>query len=143
MAGLLEATAHLHGDADALGLVQALEGGRVHFQDHAVAAYAAAQIAGPGGSAQRPLDIVDDAQHARNDADAALHAAGQARRRRQLGDQPQSELARDVADRIVFLADGVVREEGPALEVLTRPRHPQTARFLRVMGAEQVAELPG
>ncbi|MCA7120936.1 MAG: amino acid ABC transporter ATP-binding protein [Acidibrevibacterium sp.] len=55
----------------------------------------------------------------------------------------QLRFARDVADRIVFLADGVVREEGPALEVLTRPRHPQTARFLRVMGAEQVAELPG
>ncbi len=55
----------------------------------------------------------------------------------------QLRFAHDVADRIVFLADGVVKEEGPATEVLTRPRHPLTARFLRVMGAEQAMEMPG
>lgn len=53
----------------------------------------------------------------------------------------QLRFARDVADRIVFLGDGVVKEEGPALDVLTRPRHPLTARFLRVMGAEQATEV--
>jgi len=55
----------------------------------------------------------------------------------------QLRFARDVADRIVFLADGVVKEEGPAREVLSHPRHPLTARFLRVMGAEQAMETPG
>jgi polar amino acid transport system permease protein len=54
----------------------------------------------------------------------------------------QLRFARDVADRIVFLSDGVVTEEGPALDVLTRPRHPQTARFLRVMGADQATAAP-
>ena len=52
----------------------------------------------------------------------------------------QLRFARDVADRIVFIGDGVVQEEGPALDVLTRPRHPLTARFLRVMGADAAAE---
>lgn len=51
----------------------------------------------------------------------------------------QLRFAREVADRIVFLSDGVVTEEGRAEDVLTRPRHPVTARFLRVMGAEAPA----
>lgn len=55
----------------------------------------------------------------------------------------QLRFAHAVADRIVFLAEGVVKEEGPAHEVLTRPRHPLTARFLRVMGAEPALEIPG
>ncbi len=54
----------------------------------------------------------------------------------------QLRFARDVADRIVFLAEGVVKEEGPAHEVLAHPRHPLTSRFLRVMGAEQLADIP-
>ncbi len=55
----------------------------------------------------------------------------------------QLRFARDVADRIVFLADGVVKEDGPTHEVLARPRHPLTVRFLRVMGAQQAMEMPG
>ena len=54
----------------------------------------------------------------------------------------QLRFAREVADRIVFLSDGVIAEEGPAEAVLTHPRHPLTARFLRVMGAEQPVETP-
>jgi polar amino acid transport system permease protein len=53
----------------------------------------------------------------------------------------QLRFAREVADRVVFLTGGVVTEEGPADEVLTRPRHPATARFLRVMGADQTTEV--
>jgi polar amino acid transport system permease protein len=48
----------------------------------------------------------------------------------------QLRFAKEVADRVVFLSNGVVTEEGPAQDVLTRPRHPLTARFLQVMGAE-------
>ena len=54
----------------------------------------------------------------------------------------QLRFAREVADRVVFLTGGVITEEGPADEVLTRPRHPLTARFLRVMGADQATEVP-
>jgi polar amino acid transport system permease protein len=53
----------------------------------------------------------------------------------------QLRFAREVADRVVFLTGGVVTEEGPADEVLTRPRNPATARFLRVMGADQTTEV--
>ena len=49
----------------------------------------------------------------------------------------QLRFAREVADRVVFLSDGVVKEDGPAIDVLTRPRNPLTARFLRIMGADQ------
>jgi polar amino acid transport system permease protein len=48
----------------------------------------------------------------------------------------QLRFAKEVADRVVFLSNGIVTEEGPAQDVLTRPRHPLTARFLQVMGAE-------
>ncbi len=51
----------------------------------------------------------------------------------------QLRFASQIATRVVFLADGVVKEDGPAREVLTAPRHPLTARFLRVIGADDAA----
>ncbi len=42
-------------------------------------------------------------------------------------------FAREVADRIVFMDDGVVVEEGPPIEVLTNPRHKRTQRFLSMI----------
>jgi polar amino acid transport system permease protein len=54
----------------------------------------------------------------------------------------QLRFAREVADRVVFLSGGSVAEEGPTQDVLTRPQHPATARFLRVMGADSTTEVP-
>jgi len=54
----------------------------------------------------------------------------------------QLRFAKEVADRIVFLSGGRVTEEGVAREVLSRPRHPLTARFLRIMGAGDALEVP-
>jgi polar amino acid transport system permease protein len=54
----------------------------------------------------------------------------------------QIRFAREVADRVVFLGGGAIIEEGPAQEVLSRPRHPLTARFLRVMSASEPMEAP-
>jgi polar amino acid transport system permease protein len=48
----------------------------------------------------------------------------------------QLRFADEVADRVVFLSGGSIIEEGPAHDILTRPRHPLTARFLQVMGVE-------
>jgi polar amino acid transport system permease protein len=53
----------------------------------------------------------------------------------------QLRFAKEVADRVIFLSNGMVTEEGPAQDVLTRPRHPLTARFLQVMGAETEVEV--
>ncbi|TWH41967.1 polar amino acid transport system ATP-binding protein [Rhodococcus rhodochrous J38] len=39
-------------------------------------------------------------------------------------------FAREVADRVVFMADGEVVEEGPSEQVLSNPQHPRTADFL-------------
>jgi polar amino acid transport system permease protein len=52
----------------------------------------------------------------------------------------QVRFADEVADRVAFLTGGSILEEGPAHEVLTRPRHPLTARFLSVMEADKVPE---
>jgi polar amino acid transport system permease protein len=52
----------------------------------------------------------------------------------------QIRFAYDVANRVMFLSNGTIIEEGPAHEVLTRCRHPLTARFLQAMGAEGVLE---
>jgi polar amino acid transport system permease protein len=40
-------------------------------------------------------------------------------------------FARDVADRVVFIADGQVVEHGPPADVLGNPQQPQTQRFLQ------------
>jgi polar amino acid transport system ATP-binding protein len=40
-------------------------------------------------------------------------------------------FAREVADRVLFLDQGVIAEEGKARDVLTNPRNPRTQDFLR------------
>jgi polar amino acid transport system ATP-binding protein len=40
-------------------------------------------------------------------------------------------FAREVADRVLFLDQGVIAEQGPAREMLTAPRNPRTQDFLR------------
>src|SRR5262245_3819367 len=40
-------------------------------------------------------------------------------------------FAREVADRVLFLDQGVIAEQGPAREILTAPRNPRTQDFLR------------
>jgi polar amino acid transport system ATP-binding protein len=40
-------------------------------------------------------------------------------------------FAREVADRVVFMDQGCVLEDGPAREVLDNPRHERTSTFLR------------
>jgi polar amino acid transport system permease protein len=52
----------------------------------------------------------------------------------------QLRFADEVADRVVFLSGGSIIEEGLAHEVLTNPRNPITARFLRVMEADKAPE---
>jgi len=39
-------------------------------------------------------------------------------------------FARDVADRVVFMDDGVIVEEGPAAELINNPQHERTRAFL-------------
>jgi polar amino acid transport system ATP-binding protein len=42
----------------------------------------------------------------------------------------EMNFARDVADRVVFMADGYVVEEGPAREIITNPQNERTKAFL-------------
>jgi polar amino acid transport system permease protein len=42
-------------------------------------------------------------------------------------------FARDVADRIVFMDEGVIVEEGPPEQLLDRPQQERTRRFLRMV----------
>jgi polar amino acid transport system permease protein len=46
-------------------------------------------------------------------------------------------FARDVADRIVFMDDGVIVEEGPPGQVLDQPKQERTRRFLRMVAHEK------
>ncbi|KPN75335.1 hypothetical protein AEA42_19695, partial [Shewanella sp. Sh95] len=46
--------------------------------------------------------------------------------------------AREVADRVVFMAGGVVVEEGPADDVLLRPQHALTRSFVGAMDSAEV-----
>jgi polar amino acid transport system ATP-binding protein len=45
----------------------------------------------------------------------------------------EMSFAREVADRVVFMDEGVVVEEGPPIEVLTNPKAERTRRFLRMV----------
>jgi len=40
-------------------------------------------------------------------------------------------FAREVADRIVFMADGIIVEEGPPSQIFSRPNNERTSQFLR------------
>ncbi|MBW3613194.1 MAG: amino acid ABC transporter ATP-binding protein, partial [Chloroflexi bacterium] len=43
----------------------------------------------------------------------------------------EMHFAKEAADRVVFMEDGVVIEQGPPEQVLNDPRHSETAHFLR------------
>jgi polar amino acid transport system ATP-binding protein len=45
----------------------------------------------------------------------------------------EMSFAREVADRIVFMDEGVVVEEGPPEQLLADPQHERTRRFLKVL----------
>ncbi|MDX6436750.1 MAG: polar amino acid transport system ATP-binding protein [Gaiellaceae bacterium] len=40
-------------------------------------------------------------------------------------------FARDIADRVCFLDDGVILEQGPPSEILSNPKEPRTQQFLQ------------
>ena len=44
-------------------------------------------------------------------------------------------FAREVADRVVFMDEGVIVEQGPPAEVIDKPSHDRTRRFLRSVGS--------
>jgi len=39
-------------------------------------------------------------------------------------------FARDIADRVCFLDEGVILEEGPPEQIFSAPREPRTQQFL-------------
>ncbi len=41
------------------------------------------------------------------------------------------EFAKNVADRVIFMADGYIIEEGPAAKVIDQPEHERTQAFLK------------
>ncbi len=43
----------------------------------------------------------------------------------------EMDFARNVADRVVFFADGLIEEEGTPEEIFTNPKSPKTAAFLK------------
>jgi polar amino acid transport system permease protein len=49
-------------------------------------------------------------------------------------------FAREVADRVIFMDDGQVVEQGAPEEVIDAPRHERTRRFLRLVEQEAVEE---
>ncbi|MBK0002482.1 MULTISPECIES: amino acid ABC transporter ATP-binding protein [Erwiniaceae] len=42
----------------------------------------------------------------------------------------EMSFARDIADRIIFMADGAIVEDGEPEQIFTRPQHQRTQRFL-------------
>jgi polar amino acid transport system ATP-binding protein len=53
----------------------------------------------------------------------------------------EMSFAREVADRVVFMDDGVIVEEGDPAQVIGDPRHERTRTFLRrVLNPASVTE---
>ena len=42
----------------------------------------------------------------------------------------EMEFAKEVADRVIFMDNGVIAEEGTPSEVFNNPKHPRTKEFL-------------
>jgi polar amino acid transport system ATP-binding protein len=40
-------------------------------------------------------------------------------------------FARDIADRVCFLDEGVILEQGPPAQILSEPKEPRTQQFLQ------------
>ncbi|GGT33924.1 peptide ABC transporter ATP-binding protein [Streptomyces kurssanovii] len=55
----------------------------------------------------------------------------------------EMSFAREVADRVVFMDDGVIVEEGPAERVVGDPQHERTRNFLMRILDPAAAEQPG
>ncbi|OKK03595.1 ABC transporter [Streptomyces sp. CB03234] len=55
----------------------------------------------------------------------------------------EMSFAREVADRVVFMDDGRIVEEGPAAQVVGDPRHERTRHFLTRILDPAAAEPPG
>ena len=53
----------------------------------------------------------------------------------------EMSFAREVADRVVFMDDGVIVEEGPAEQLIGQPKHERTRRFLARVLDPAAAEL--
>ncbi|WP_459500186.1 amino acid ABC transporter ATP-binding protein [Bacillus sp. C1] len=49
----------------------------------------------------------------------------------------EMNFAKDVADRIVFMADGIVIEQGTPEEIFRNPQHERTKKFLRQIDASE------
>jgi polar amino acid transport system permease protein len=47
-------------------------------------------------------------------------------------------FAREVADRVIFMDEGRIVEQGPPAQVIDDPRHERTRRFLRLVEQEEV-----
>ena len=43
----------------------------------------------------------------------------------------EMSFARDIANRVCFLDDGLILEEGPPEQIFSAPREPRTQRFLQ------------
>jgi polar amino acid transport system permease protein len=48
-------------------------------------------------------------------------------------------FAREVADRVIFMDEGKIVEQGPPCEVIDRPKHERTRRFLRQVDGEPIS----
>ena len=42
-------------------------------------------------------------------------------------------FAREISDRVLFIADGIITEEGPPEQIFTCPRQPATTKFLSMV----------
>ncbi len=43
----------------------------------------------------------------------------------------EMSFARDIADRVCFLDEGVILEQGPPAQILSEPKEPRTQQFLQ------------
>ncbi len=48
----------------------------------------------------------------------------------------EMDFARDVADRVIFMDDGLIVEEGKSTDVLTKPKNERTRAFLKRFGGD-------
>ena len=48
-------------------------------------------------------------------------------------------FARDISDRVIFMENGVIVEEGASIDVFKRPRQERTRAFLRTLDHDHLS----